>query len=276
MNMCKKYRDLVLSDLYGELSMKEARRLKMHLDSCEGCAEEYKKTEAVLEILDKRKRPDPGKDYWDNYWNRLHQRIRSEGVTPTEPSAWKKIMADRFEVVPKWAFQAAAALILVAVGFFIGSRYFGRSPEGTLSRQAELQGTPESRSSLVHQAQDYIERSKILILAMVNFNPDEEDPYALNLPYQKQVSGRLVKEAILLKEGLTDPAHKKMRELVVDLELILLQIANLESENDLAAVEFVKSGVDQTGILLRINTMEIAGEPGAVPSKTASKNRKKI
>ena len=94
MTTCKKYRDLILQDLYGELSSGEARLLKMHLDSCERCAEEYKKTAAALEMMDKRKRPDPGKEYWDNYWHHLHQRISSEGVIPTEPSPWKKVIGD--------------------------------------------------------------------------------------------------------------------------------------------------------------------------------------
>lgn len=275
MNKCKKYRDMITADLYGDLSINEARLLKKHLESCKRCAGEYRKTAAALEMMNMKKRPDPGKEYWDSYWDRLHRRIKSEGITPSEPARRRNVLQDLFLPVPKWAFQTAAALLLVGAGIFIGSRYFGGKTAGISGNQTALQGAPDSRTQLVRRAEDYIERSKILILAMVNFET-EEDPYALNLPYQKQVSGRLVEEAAVLKDGLTDPAHKKMRQLITDLELILLQIANLESENDLAAVEFVKSGVNQTGILLRINTLEIAGAADKPDIKSESRGGKKI
>jgi hypothetical protein len=52
---------------------------------------------------------------------------------------------------------------------------------------------------------------------------------------------------------LKGPGQRRLRELVADLETVLLQIANLESGNDLEAVEFVKQGVENRGLLLKIN-----------------------
>jgi len=48
-----------------------------------------------------------------------------------------------------------------------------------------------------------------------------------------------------------------LRLLVSDLEVILLQIANLESEHNLSTIEMVQSGVDRRGILLKINLEEM-------------------
>jgi hypothetical protein len=100
----------------------------------------------------------------------------------------------------------------------------------------------------------------MLLLGLVNFDSDSEDAYALNLPYQKQISQNLVNEASFLKEELDAPAHQQLRDLIEDLEIILLQIANLESEHDLSGIELVKSGVDRRGILLKINLEEMQGE----------------
>ena len=44
---------------------------------------------------------------------------------------------------------------------------------------------------------------------------------------------------------------------MTDLEVILLQIANLETEYDLPTIEMVKSGVDRRGVLLKINIEEM-------------------
>ena len=107
------------------------------------------------------------------------------------------------------------------------------------------------------RTQNYFDRSKLILLAIVNFDPETEDPYVLNLPVQQRVSRELVQEASYLKAKLADSGERRLQNLVVDLEVILLQIANLESENDLESIEFVKKGADSRGILLKIRLMDI-------------------
>jgi hypothetical protein len=111
-----------------------------------------------------------------------------------------------------------------------------------------------------------------VLLALVNYDPASEDSYALNLPRQKQVSQELVTEAGRIKFDLKDPRQRRLRELVTDLETILLQIANLEAENDLEAVEFVKQGVENRSILLKINLSEMSGDLSE-PSRQSSRNK---
>ena len=77
------------------------------------------------------------------------------------------------------------------------------------------------------------------------------------LSHQKQISQQLVKEADLLKQQLKNPAQHRLRELIIELEVILLQIANLETTNDLTGIELIKSGIDRNGILLKINLEEM-------------------
>ena len=66
-----------------------------------------------------------------------------------------------------------------------------------------------------------------------------------------------VKEAAFLKTELTSPDQQRLHNLIADLEVILLQIANLESQIDVDGIEMVKSGVDRRGILLKINLEEM-------------------
>ena len=119
----------------------------------------------------------------------------------------------------------------------------------------------------MHRSQDYIERTKLILLALVNFDPSIEDPYALDLPYQKQVSRELVEEASFLKKELAESDQGRLENLVTSLEIILLQIANLESENDLEAIEIVKEGINNRGILMEINLtdLRLAKKPSQKP-----------
>jgi hypothetical protein len=125
------------------------------------------------------------------------------------------------------------------------------------SQRLELTTSQQPETTLIHRSQDYIERTKLILLALVNFDPSLEDPYALNLPYQKQVSKELVKEASFLKQELADSDQERLENLIASLEIILLQIANLESENDLDAITFVRDGIEKRGILMEINLTDL-------------------
>ena len=103
---------------------------------------------------------------------------------------------------------------------------------------------------------------------MANFNPNTDDAATLNLSSQRRISEDLVQEAAYLKTALADPSETRLRELVADLEIILLQIANLEDEYDLDAVEMVQKGVDTQGVLFRIDLSKVpARHSGASTDK---------
>jgi hypothetical protein len=161
---------------------------------------------------------------------------------------------------PRWAFQAAAATALVVVGIFLGRALFSPAPQGIQTadiKETRAQVTP--RIELAQRTQTYVQRSKLLLLGLANFDASKEDPYTLDLPYQQQASRDLLQEAGWLKQELGDAHQRRLQELVADLEAILLQIANLEVEEDLAAVELVQTGVESRGIFLKIHLADVAG-----------------
>jgi len=155
----------------------------------------------------------------------------------------------------------ATAVALIAIGVFIGKLYFGRpgSQHVETIQTAEVPPIAVEQVSLKQRTDQYIERSKVLLLGLINFDSDSEDIYALDMPYQKQISRELIQEANSLKEELNDPAQRQLRELIEDLKITLLQIANLETEHDLAGIDLVKSGANRRGILLKINLEEMQG-----------------
>ena len=249
MNKCKKCRNLFTGALYDELDTGQKLFFERHIELCQKCRLGYAQMESTLKIMDKRTRKEPGKAFWDSYWNRLARKMEKEEALTQRRKSWR----------PRWSYQAVAAVILVILGFFMGRvLFFPSLPE---RRQAVHATAPPSQLQpgldLVHRTRNYIERSKPMLLAIINFDPKSEDLYALDLPYQQQVSRELVNEAGILKKELADSGQKKLQDLITDLELILLQIANLESEHDFDTLELVKRGVDSRGILLKINITDI-------------------
>jgi hypothetical protein len=239
MNDCKHCQSLFLEAFYEELNAQKKQFLKNHLKCCDKCKSEFEEMESTLQFMSKRVRPEPEKKFWDSYEERLAQRIDREKTVQVEH-------------VPRWSYQAAAALVLIVAGVFIGRMLFLPSTPEIQQASQQLTG-----AELVHRTQNYIERSKLILLAMVNFDPATEDPYALDLPYQQQISRELVQEASLLKKDLSESKQRRLENLIANLEMILLQIANLESENDLEAIELIKEGADSQGILMEINLTDL-------------------
>ena len=254
MSDCKKCQDLFGEAFYEELNAEQKNFLESHIRVCEGCESEYDEMTSTLKVMEKRTRPEPDQAYWNGYWNKLARRMEDEKtITPKSESWWRA-----FTFVPKWAYQTAAALLLVFLGVFFGRMVF--SPPVSDTKQAHRPGLISQQGpgvELASRTQNYIERSKLMLLALVNFDPETEDSYALNLPYQQQISKELVQEASYLKNKLADSGQRRLGNLIADLEVILLQIANLESEYDFDAIDIVKEGVNRRGILMQINLTDI-------------------
>lgn len=259
MNKCKKYQSFFLEYFYGELDEPKKKILEGHMAVCKKCRAEFEEMKAVLQFTEKRVRPEPPEEFWDSYEKKLESRIEAEEASAADSGPLWERLRKRLNVVPKWAYQAGAAVILIAIGMFIGRGLFSPAPSGT--QHAALQSEPadpqQPEPTLVSRSQDYIERSKLILLALVNFDPAVEDPYALDLPYQKQVSRELVTQAGLLKNELAESDQERLETLIASLEMILLQIANLETESDIEAIELVKDGIDRQGILMEINLTDL-------------------
>jgi hypothetical protein len=276
MSDCKKCQALFGEAFYEELDDKQKDFFESHISVCEACESGYAEVTSTLKLMKKRARPEPDQAYWNGYWSRLARRMEKDKTLAPKSESWRRSFFRPFTFASKWAFQTAAALVLVVLGIYIGKMIFSPStPEFQQSRRLPaVTSQVESSAEYIQRAQNYIERSKLIILALINFDPETEDPYALNLPRQQQVSRELVSEANILKQGIAYSDRRHLQGLIADLEVVLLQIANLESERDFEAIELVKKGVDSRGILLQIHVTDFHQSTKirdkTTPSPTAS------
>jgi hypothetical protein len=201
--------------------------------------------------MSQRTTEDPGEAFWNGYYDRLQHRKKSK------PS-----------FLQPWMLQAAAALVLLLTGFLLGRNYF--------QEPVPVAGTPEvTQATDIQQAdfraRQFLEQSQVLLLGVAHLQPGDTSILSRN----RDASRKLVQQASVLKEDLNNPQHRRMRRLVSELEIILLQIANLEEQNNFEEIEMVKSGVDRKGILLKINLeqMKISDRPEPSPTKEAQKTR---
>lgn len=270
---CRKYRSLFVSALYDELDLEVKVSFDAHLKACPKCATAFEKMSSTLGVMGMRRRQEPEEVFWTGYWDRLAERLVEPETIPEKAEVWWKRLLQKLTYQPNWAIGTAGAVGLVLIGVFIGKLVFG--PGGMKQQSPGLvidsSSPADVKVSLVSRTERYLQRSKVLLLGLINFDPETEDSYILSLPQQREISQDLVQEAGYLKNELTRRDDNRLLQLVTDLEVILLQIANLESEHDLSSVEMVKSGVDRRGILLKIDLEEMRRTDTSLSSETRKK-----
>jgi hypothetical protein len=213
-----------------------------------------------------RQTPEPDEVFWAGYAERLTARLDSE--QRHRQSALRKRRSIRLSY-PMWRIGVIAALVLM--GIFLGKLIWTQEhPSEPLPHATDPNPSQANAASVLvdNRVQSYLQKSKVLLLALANFDPHTDDAITLNLHSQKRISESLVQEAAYLKTALADPAETRLRELISDLEIILLQIANLEDEHDLEAVEMVQRGVNKRGVLFRIDLSKISNERRDTSSRT--------
>jgi len=269
MSSCRAFRKRIPDALYRGLSGRRKERFDQHRDACTGCATEYAQAVRAVYLAGRRSRPDPGQAFWDGYWDRLQARLSREERREA-PAAPAKDRVRSFPGFPRWLAMPAAAAVLLVAGILIGRFAVKPGPPAIPTPAGgPAQVVPAaSGMDLAGRTSQYLDRSKRIILSIVNYRPASKDPYGLNLPGQRAASRDLVQQAAGLKGDLGRAKERSLERLVGDLEKILLQIANLESGGDLAAVDIIRAGAESTDILFEINLAELRGAKGSrAPAK---------
>jgi len=267
---CKRYETALTAKIFGELNAGTERELNAHLGGCTACRNFLTEMEVVLGKLGAPQRPAMSEHFWESYWPRLTQRLeKEERVAPDSILArWREWLHE------KWAAQplaiplarTAGVLALLVCGVIIGHYWW---PQNNDTGRQITPTIPPAIPVAQTRAEQWLERSKILLLGVVNEELTVESKP--DFSHQRLVSRNLLTEARTLDHELDPVMDRQMLQLMNHLELILLQIANLEAEHDLSAVELVRDGIARDGLLLKINIAELA-QQNMAPKKAKRKS----
>jgi len=212
---------------------------------------------------------DPTFEQWLN--DAARRSCHSPLPTPRE-EMWKRIEAARrskrvIEIRPwmRWALAAAAVLVL---GIGIG-RWTARQPHGSDGTPIAMtdSATPESReidslANLAYRiaATQYLSRTETFLTAF------RSDAYrSVNTArLARQARGLLTTTQLMLDSPATnnDP---RLRSLLNDLELVLMQIASLNPLEDGRDRDLITQGMNQSNVLPKLRS---AIPAGPMPART--------
>jgi hypothetical protein len=277
MNDCKKCEWLFDDVFYGKISKEDNEFLEHHLENCSNCRLELKRNNSMLSGISIKSTSEVPTDFWDNYNFNLHQRLLSEGLLeenqPLNKHLNKQIQMKNQRpqyfawlstlLAPRWALQIVTAVILVIIGIFIGRFLFNSSPirvedfASTKSPNSFSQAISTQTMITLQQMDRFLDRSRVILMAIENFDPETESTHAINLPYQKEISRQLVNQAVALKIDLSKTRQRRLKELLGELEVILMQIANIDSGSEMETLQLVKGGRYIRGILYKIRLIDL-------------------
>jgi len=250
----------------GELPERDRREVELHLASCDECRSEMEGLRRTVLALDRNvKRPSEGRSdlYWQNFAAKVERTIEAEDDEQAAPSVVQWLL-DLFVVHRKpFGIGFASALTLVMIAFGVWSVWFRVSPvqqttPGLVAEEPANVGTPGLKNvSMELRAQDYLEQSKVLLIGLMNTDTKSLSSSSPVLQREREISRKLVKESNVLATSLNDPSQRRLKELVSDLQLILVQIANLNADRDVPGVDIIKGGIAHKDILFKINLEEI-------------------
>jgi len=266
MKECKNSSHYLSKYFFSDISDEERNKIEAHIRNCEVCRPLFKSYKKTLELMDLRERPEPEKPFLNNFWEHLADRYPEFREKPKESFAekLKGVFSSGVSLFAQPAFsRGASAVALVVIGIFIG-KYFFTGNDITLPAGPSGSVTV---SPIVQQANNYLETSKIILVNILNLNGEgAERDYSL----EKETSNKLVKDARFIKANLGDSEReRRIKELMEDLEVILLELSNLSEERSHEEIKFLSDGIKTKGILFKIRMYEMSqNEKGEIKNET--------
>ncbi len=242
--------------LYGylkdELNPDQREFVKGHLAECERCTTEVRMLREMLGLLppaSSRPSGERAREFWDRFAERVEgklkpekQRRRAETLTnwiPVYAPIWHRA---RYLAV----FSGVATTLILLIALW----NLDVLPVKTSTAGKTLQPV-SAEQEVAGELRDYFRRSKTLFVGLSNMSISGDQP--IDLTAERLAARELVRSARSLSGRTLDDRAAK---LVMDVEKILIELANVETSYDFGEVEIIRGGINQENLLFKIRMAE--------------------
>lgn len=258
---CNTSRKLLPQALYGDLAPRQQGRLEDHLAGCTDCSSRYAALRQTRAVVSHRELPTADDEALKGFWDRLEPWL----VPPVAKPGWKKWL-ENFPVAgwpARPAFAAAAAMLLVATGIFIG-----RINLDSLGGDGHTVSAAVIDASLVAdfdaEFSAYLERTKLVLLGLENLPSDEVESLD-DLSIHRHISQELLLQGRSLRGNVVMRSNQSLNLLIDDIERILLQLANSEDDDVDLTIQIIRAGMEQNALLFNITITELSRDEAPSP-----------
>ena len=219
---------------YGELPDRAA--LAARLEASPAAARRYDELRRVLAAAEEQwtvPAPEPG--FESRLWAQLRPALEPRRGGVLVPAA------GRFGA-RRWVPAAAAALLLLAVGYLAGRLAPGAQPAPAPPLSAEAR-----QRLLVGTLAEHLERSQRLFTELDNLPAGESAALAA----EREAARELLADNRLYRSAAEHGGRDGIATLLADLEPVLLELAHLPAEPDAAEIAFLRRSIESRGLLFK-------------------------
>jgi hypothetical protein len=234
----------------GELDPQLARVVESHLATCDACFSEYQIIREALRML-----PTPpmkpsearSETFWREFVESVDNAVQRQrppkvAANPVWDQLWSLFTFRR----PALVVVGAMTVACVAIALWISSP---DGPESTHRTAQTVWGVQPDSVRL--ELARYLRKSKVLLVGISNISAVHGE--RVDLSVEREAARTLIRQARYFDDTLSD---ERARQLVIALERILLELANIEQQADVPDVEIVRSGINQENMLFKIRMAE--------------------
>jgi hypothetical protein len=262
---CRYFKELMVDALYDELCQGDKKSFQAHLNACSSCAVEYEEMAAVLNVMDRRQQPEMSESYWGTYLPRLRERMTVEVETPGQGlpgGEWLKRWRERFHFDLRWILYPAAALLLVAFGIGIGRYLYQPSGKSFMKRIGAVIPGAEA----VPAVSEHFENLRPILIDYANYNAEKNGGTGEMVGVDKTTLKKLVLQNYLLKQMVTRSNHAALRQLLEELELVLVELSNAEADGKktgrLQTIRSVQTILNTNDVLFKMKVYDTDKDKG--------------
>jgi hypothetical protein len=168
---------------------------------------------------------------------------------------------------------ASATAVVVLIAVFLFQRGFEKpkpaQPDEMMTQAQSSPTTPAAPSAelarkrdkrllaqalLVDEVQNYFEQAGLLLLEFKHLEPELDRE---RIPQMRLASQNLLEETLLIKKDLKQAELGVLSEVVEQLEIVLLDLANIKEKPEKEEVELLKATIVNQDLLIKIEIIDL-------------------
>jgi hypothetical protein len=236
----------LLLDYYRESESADRASRRAHLEACEACRALDREMRAVLALIDTAPAIEAPPGFGREMWARVEPHVAARAAR--RRSSWT-VMSLRH-----WALAGGMAALLLA-SFLLG-RVWERAPHnddatpgaaGVSSRTGAATDTMTERL-LRAEMEDHLERSQRVLVDLVNTDKAAD----VSLASDRTRAADLVADGRLYRRAADRVGDIEMRDLLEDVERVLVDVANGSSAPASKELNDVRTRIDEQDLVFRL------------------------
>jgi hypothetical protein len=249
---CKRFKELIVDALYNELTGADRQYFQSHMKACPSCVMEYEEMASVLGVMEQRRRPEMSEDFWDSFMPSIQEQIDMENA---RRNRWRRLL-DKFqwEFNFRWILYPAAALLLVAAGISIG-RYVYKPSGGIINTLTHSDNA--SVSKLTPVMSKHFDDLRPMLLDCANYSSEEGEGGSTGMVMvNKKMLKTLMHKNYLLKKMAENENNPALKQLLEELELILMELVNSETDSGKQSIRSAQTILSENDVLFKMKVFD--------------------